>query len=153
MDGFPVDTWLALRHWVKHMHSNPGRGRVVATDSWEGATMLCRLKSFLSHSGECLWLSLGESRQGWREAGRGWCKCGRRDIAVEGGGGGLRFRDHGHLYSSLICDEVGKEVRHGHEAQQELWQDCGRGSGIKDATLLDLTITLMHSLCGQPCRY
>lgn len=49
--------------------------------------MLCRLKSLLSHSGECLWLSLVESSQGWREAGRGWCRCGRRDKAVEGGEG------------------------------------------------------------------
>lgn len=58
-----------------------------------------------------------------------------------GGGGLLGFRDRRHLYSSLICDRVGKVGRHGRKAQRGLWQDCGRGSGIKDAMLQDLTIT------------
>ncbi len=63
------------------------------------------------------------------------------EAAVEGGGGLLGFRDCRHLYSSLICDGVGKVGRHGSKAQRGLWQDCGRGSGIKDAMLQDLTIT------------
>lgn len=55
--------------------------------------------------------------------------------------GGLGFRDCRHLYSSLVCDGVGKVGRHGSKAQRGLWQNCGRGSGIKDAMLQDLTIT------------
>lgn len=90
MDGFPVGTRLHPWQQVKHMHLNPGRDctsvtrRAAATDGWAGAAVLCRLESFLSHSGECLWLSLKESRGGWRQAeggvnrgGRGYC-AGRR---------------------------------------------------------------------------
>lgn len=63
-----------------------------------------------------------------------------------GGGGGGRgeggqgFRERRHLYSSLICDGVGKVGRRGSKALRELWQDCGRGAGIKDAMLQDLTV-------------
>lgn len=39
----------------------------------------------------------------------------------------LCFRDRRHLYSSLICDGVRKEVRGSHTAQWGLWQDRGRG--------------------------
>lgn len=57
-------------------------------------------------------------------------------------GWGLSFRDCRHLYSSLICDGAGKVGRrHRSKAQQGLWQDCGRGSGIKDGMLQDLYIT------------
>lgn len=42
----------------------------AASDGRVSAAMLCRLKSLLSHSGECLWLSLEGSSQGWREAGK-----------------------------------------------------------------------------------
>lgn len=54
---------------------------------------------------------------------------------------GLSFRDCRHLYSSLVCDGAGKVGRRRSKAQQGLWQDGGRGSGIKDGTLRDLYIT------------
>lgn len=60
----------------------------------------------------------------------------------------LRFRDQRHLYSSLICDGVRKEVRVGLGARQEHRQDCGRGTAIKERVLEDLTV-VTTSLCGQ----
>lgn len=69
-------------------------------------------------------VDVGEGKQQWEEMEEGW----------------WGFRDRRHLYSSLICDGVGKVGRRGSKAQRELWQDCGRGSRIKDAMLQDLTI-------------
>lgn len=93
MDGcFTFDTRLGLRLLVKHMHSKPQQGstsntlRVAATDGQAITAVLCRLESLLFRSLEkCLWLSLEESSEGWREAGGGRCECGSWDIAREGG--------------------------------------------------------------------
>lgn len=54
----------------------------------ESTAILGWLKSLLSRPGECLWLSLEGSSQGWREAGRGWWGCGSGDTAMGAGGGG-----------------------------------------------------------------
>lgn len=85
-------------------------------------------------------LAVLEREQGGMDGGGGRRERGRWDIVVEGDGGveeeeELCFRDHRHLYYSLICDGVRKEVRHGHGAPQGLWQDCGRGSAIKETAL------------------
>lgn len=54
----------------------------------ESTAILGWLKSLLSRPGECLWLSLEGSSQGWWEAGRGWWGCGSGDTAMGAGGGG-----------------------------------------------------------------
>ena len=74
----------------------------------------------------------------WRRAVRDGGR--RAEGGVDMGGGGLGFRDCRHLYSSLICDGVGKVGRHMSKAQQGLWQDCGGGSGIQDAMLQNLLV-------------
>lgn len=79
-----------------------------------------------------------EREQGRMEAGGGRRKQGGTGILCwkeEEEEEELRFRDHRHLYSSLICDGVRKEVRHGHGARREHRQDCGRGSAIKERVL------------------
>lgn len=68
-----------------------------------------------------------QSVEGGGSAGGCWT-CGRRDTEDEGGGAG-------HWYSCLLCDGVGEVGRHMSKAQRGLRQHCGRGSGIKDATL------------------
>lgn len=57
-----------------------------------------------------------EAGGGWRK----WCRGGLEDGMLrwkeEGEKEELCFGGHRHLYSSLICDGVRKEVRRGHGA-------------------------------------
>lgn len=68
------ESLLVMWQQVKYMHSKsqsycgPNKGHPQAL--MRATAMLYRLKSLLSHSGECLWLSLERSSQGWREAVR-----------------------------------------------------------------------------------
>lgn len=57
----------------------------------------------------------------------------------------LRFREHRHLYSSLICDGVRKEVRHG---QGSIGGTVAEVQPSKKELLEDLTLDAMTSLCG-----
>lgn len=121
LGGSQLSTPAVQWQRVKYMHSksqsycDPNQEHPLAL--MRATAMLCRLKSLLSHSGECLWLSLEESSQGWREAVQGW---------REGG----RWLDSRHLYSSLlVCDEAGKVrkargAKHKHSGR--LWIYCGK---------------------------
>lgn len=78
------DSSLVVQQQVKHMHSEShshlGSNCNVhrRQPTGDGCVSVAMLAEFtlisLSHSGEHLWLSLEESGQGWREAGRGWCR-------------------------------------------------------------------------------
>ena len=120
------------------MHSKAQSQRGFNQQRRSSAAVLCRLKSLLSRSGECLWLSLEESSQGWREAGRGWCRCGRgsgrrrrrrrrRTRRRRGGGAGLQgaqaFVFLSHLWRGGKGGETRKQSTAG--ALAGLWQRCG----------------------------
>lgn len=141
MDGFSMQH-ITGGETVKYMHSK--------SQSQCGSTVCGRLRwpcqrchvvsAEIILTSLCLWLSLEGSSQGWREACKGMWEKGYSSRRRRGWGCWASGTAGICIPLSSVAGER-KVGRHGSKAQQEIWQDCDKGSGIKDAMLQDLTIT------------